>query len=179
MNLRSARLVAGLSQEEAAQALGVTVQAWSGWERGITTIPMRAWKLLGATPDAVGPTRKPNAALSAARLQRGLSIADSARALDVHPNAWSNWESGRAPAPIEAYELVGLPASEGVRKLGERSARTDGPRKRAAYYDQISTDRENRVARAMALRDHGLRDDEIADKMGVHLVTIRSYFRGA
>lgn len=177
MDLRAARISAGLSQREAADKLGVTFQAWSAWERGLARVPRRAWLLLGAAPDGVGPTPSSDTILTAARTRRGLSIAEAAERLDVHPNTWSAWERGLARAPREAYALVGVSAPDGARALGERTKRVDGPRRRSSYYDRTTAGYHSRVEQALKLHYYGMSPEDIADRIGVCLETVRRYLK--
>lgn len=91
------RLKLGLSQTQAAKALGVTSSTILNWEKGHTEPPIgampRVLRWLGYDP-GVRPKSLPER-LADRRRTMGWSIRVAARHVGVDPGTWGDWERGR------------------------------------------------------------------------------------
>jgi DNA-binding transcriptional regulator YiaG len=95
-HLRKRRLDLGLKQSEVARTLGVHIETFKNWERGVNVPTGRVIpKILGFL--GYDPVPKPTS-LAGRILQHrrtsGLTQVQFARVLDVNPSTLAGWESG-------------------------------------------------------------------------------------
>ncbi|TXH78001.1 MAG: helix-turn-helix domain-containing protein [Lysobacteraceae bacterium] len=96
-HIRRRRLMLAITQEEAAQRLGVNAWTVHNWETGqrkpeIRFIPALV-AFLGYDPEPVEEGTLAGR-LIAKRRQLGLSQREAARSLQIDPGTWAGWERG-------------------------------------------------------------------------------------
>ena len=96
-HIRRRRLMLSITQEEAAQRLGVNAWTVHTWETGqrkpeIRFIPALI-RFLGYDPEPVD-TGSLAGRLVAKRRELGLSQREAARSIQIDPGTWAGWELG-------------------------------------------------------------------------------------
>jgi transcriptional regulator with XRE-family HTH domain len=107
-HIRRRRLILSITQEEAAQRLGVNASTIHNWETGgtkpaIQFIPALVG-FLGYDPEPAGQGTLAGR-LIAKRRELGLSRRKTARSLRIDPGTWAGWEGG-ARIAFEAHGRV-------------------------------------------------------------------------
>jgi transcriptional regulator with XRE-family HTH domain len=96
-HIRRRRLMLAITQEEAAERLGVNAWTVHNWETGETKPEIRFTptliQFLGYDPEPVD-TGTLAGRLVAKRRQLGLSQREAARSLQIDPGTWAGWELG-------------------------------------------------------------------------------------
>jgi transcriptional regulator with XRE-family HTH domain len=96
-HIKRRRLELGLSQPQAAEALGVDPITVLNWEKGKTEPVIRSlpaiFAFLGYSP--VAPPTAIGERLLQFRQQHGWSIQAAAQRLGVDPTTWGDWERGK------------------------------------------------------------------------------------
>lgn len=102
--LRRARLVLGLTTEEAGRLVGVTRRAWEHWEGGTRKVPAAAYELFLAKAEGLLPSHLGH------DHEHGLYVivsADGQRHIDVVGSGnFLSWQHGEKPNTVVVHSLA-------------------------------------------------------------------------
>ncbi len=105
-HLRKRRLELGLSQKEAARALGWSWRTVFNWENGKTKPAVESIPAIieFLSYDPFGKAVSLSDQLAAARRTRGWTIKRAAKELGVDEGTWARWE--KTGVPWERYQMI-------------------------------------------------------------------------